>query len=690
MSKKPEDHDTKKLILFPPGEEPQEPEEEVEEKRGILLTASFPKVSEDTVPIHATKSMPPVISMDGATPHNGKKLPEKIKGMGRELGHRADEYAKELGQKADQYANQMFVEDETTDYDEIDRLERLVPGTDEEEGGRRYAPARENRKKAPPDISPRALASEYLKGLKMLIVRKRLVFLLAFITTAITTLSLGEGFPLLLDQRIRLVVIFIVYILGVILSIDQLAEAVMRCCDKKFGLDSLCVLLVATTIADCAYIMQSQSERMPYCAVVLFTLGFLLYSAEQKKWAHRQACRIAAVAEEPYLVRSEPFKWNGKDAYTKQSGPTKGFGSQMQQDDGAQRFFSYVAPIFLVGTLLFLGIVSDNVGDFIWGASALLCGLVPFGGLFAYSRIAHKISRKLAKTHSALAGWPTTPFRNKNQVIVTDSDLFPQGSVTIAHTSIVPEFHERRVIAYTASMLREAGIGTMRAFEELMIQKHATFFRVEEFLHHESGGLTGRLGNDVVYVGNASFLELMKIIVPAGHYMDQLLFIAINGRLAGTFTMDYRLNDVIFDSINTLIMEKISPVLATRDFPLTPEVLKNKFRLRSDRMDFPSIKRRRELSEEEDNRGTDLTAVVCREGLAPFAECIIAAKRLRKFTHLAITISLISMVFSFILFGYLIGEQAYTALSVENMLIYQFIWLFPVWFTTDLGQRGAL
>lgn len=49
-------------------------------------------------------------------------------------------FLKKMGTKADQYADSMFEEDEATDHEEVRRLERLIPGTDQEDVEEEPAP----------------------------------------------------------------------------------------------------------------------------------------------------------------------------------------------------------------------------------------------------------------------------------------------------------------------------------------------------------------------------------------------------------------------------------------------------------------------------------------------------------------------------------------------------------------------
>ena len=63
-------------------------------------------------------------------------------------------------------------------------------------------------------------------------------------------------------------------------------------------------------------------------------------------------------------------------------------------------------------------------------------------------------------------------------------------------------------------------------------------------------------------------------------------------------------------------------MLATRDFNLIPAMLHQRFKLAADKMDFPPVERRRELSDPDQPHSSTITAVLCREGLLPYG-CLL-------------------------------------------------------------------
>ena len=133
--------------------------------------------------------------------------------------------------------------------------------------------------------------------------------------------------------------------------------------------------------------------------------------------------------------------------------------------------------------------------------------------------------------------------------------------------------------------------------------------------------------------------------------------------------------------------EKVGPVLATRDFNLIPAMLKQRFKLAADKMDFPPVERRRELSDPDQSHSDQLVALLCREGIYPLAESVTGARRLRWATVGGAVLCCVGSTLGLLLAAYLVSAQAYGSLSPLNLLIFLITWLAPVWFLSGWVHR---
>ena len=608
-------------------------------------------------------------------------------------------FLKDVGQKMDNYADQMFEEDERTDPAEVRRLEQLIPGTDVEEEPEEDCQPRARRVRAPepppPDLPPKELARTFGQGLKGMRTRSIFLFLLAVLALAqLLVPFFGLVWPSPLDQPLLQNAIALgLLVIGSLLAVDALGAGLKNLFRGKVGMDTLAALSVLFTLADgvVLILLPNEEGRLPYTVVVLTQLWLTIHGTYHKRCGLRLSCRTAAVSSEPYRVTLDEGKWNGRDTYTKWAGTAEGFGSQIQMDDGAQRIFQRLCPVLLLADLLLAvlaTVVKGRPENLVWALSALFTVTAAFGGSLAYGRAFHKIARRLFQSGAALAGWPgIADSKRGDRVLITDTDLFPPGYVELNGFKVLGDFPMERVVAYTATLIRDSGSGLTKLFHDQLRALGGLMRNAERLCCYEGGGLSATIRGDQVLVGSAAFMNLMEISLPVGLNVKNAVFCAINGELAGIFALSYNLPDTVFPSLEELMGEKVGPVLATRDFNLIPAMLQQRFKLAADKMDFPPVERRRELSDPNQPHSERLTAVLCREGLFPFAEAVTGAKRLRWATRLGAILCCISSVLGLLLASYLVSVAAFGSLSPVNLLIYMITWLAPVWFLSGWVHR---
>ena len=481
--------------------------------------------------------------------------------------------------------------------------------------------------------------------------------------------------------------------LGLLLGLDVLVVGLSRAFHGKVGMDSLTALACLTTWGDGVVLALTGdgAARLPYTAVALAGLWCQLHGSYHKKCALRLSCRTAAASSHPYRVTLDEGKWNGRDTYAKWSGDCRDFGSRVQMDDGAQLIFRRYCPLLLLGDILLSVLATVGRGrslELLWGMSALFCATAAFGGALAYGRSFHKIARRLIQSGGALAGWPGAACaRRGDRVLITDGDLFPPGYVELNGYKVLGDFPMERVVAYTATLIRDSGSGLTKLFHD-HLRALGGLMRNADHLHcYEGGGLSANIRGDQVLVGSAAFMNLMEVSLPVGLNVKNAVFCAIDGELAGIFALSYTLPDTVFPSIEELMREKVGPVLATRDFNLIPAMLKQRFKLAADKMDFPPVERRRELSDPDQSHSDQLVALLCREGIYPLAESVTGARRLRWATVVGAVLCCVGSTLGLLLAAYLVSAQAYGSLSPLNLLIFLLTWLAPVWFLSGWVHR---
>lgn len=593
-----------------------------------------------------------------------------------------------LRQKADDFAGHMFEEEGVEADPALRRAEKLIPGVDEEEEAPPPRTRRPRREEPPaPDLPPAALAKAYGKGLKGARVRTglaALVTLLCIYLTLAETLPLPIPVPLAASPVLRCYALAGLQLAVILLGFDVFLKAFIRPFQFRMGLDLLMALGNLAVLADALTLPAlsgGELGRQPLCTAACLTLLFTLWGSVRKRQAQRLACRTAASASEPYLVTRDEGKWNGRDTYVKWSGEPVGFGSQIQGPDGAEKVYRRFAPVLLCAAVLFSLISSlgrHRPQDILWCLGAILTAASPLSAALAYALPWKRLTRRLSQLGAALAGWEgVTGTTGSANLLLGDTDLFPPGAVSLNGVKVFGDVSIDKVVAVTATVIRDAGSGLDKVFHDLLRSQGATYRRGEQLTAYEAGGLSEVIRDELVLVGSAPFMVLMKVPLPPGLNVKNAVFCAIDGELRGIFALNYKLNGAVPYALDSLARNGVTPVLATRDFNIIPSMLRQRFKLPVDKLEFPPVERRRELSDPHQEHSNTLTAVLCREGVAPFAEAVVGARRLRTAVRLLAILACLGGTVGALLAFYLTFVGAYASLTAVNLMVFLLMWLVP-------------
>ena len=667
-----------------PEEDPPVAETSPEEARSAPLDGKPPIDDEPSkkIPWWKRKAQPVHLS------EKVIQLPEADQSVTARIGR--------LIEKGDRYAQGMFEGDGPED-PERERRERLLPGVDwESEPTHAPTPRRHRVLRRPkPDVPPAKLAARYKKGLGFLHTRTLLALLL-FLPQLYLALAPGMGLPLpyLQADDIALVCRLAALGLGVsaLLAADVLAQGVA--CLFRMRLESETVLLfaVAAAVADALTMpaLDAPGRGMPLCAVVSLCLFFALRGRFLKRRGLWRSCRAAAGAAEPYLVTLDEKMWDGQDCFAKWSGTVEGYGSQVQDTDAVQRTYHLAAPLILLCAGLFALLASVGRGEprlLVWCLSVTLTAGCGFTAFLSFALPFSALSHRLSKIGAALGGWDGIGWRGRHQgVILTDTDLFPPGSITLNGIKLMGDTSLETSLAYTVTLIRETGSGLEKPFADMLRAKGGLCRRVSQVMFHE-GGVTGTIAGQSVAVGSGAFMELMGVDVPQGLKVKNAVFCAVDNALCAIFALNYTLHPAIAQAVDVLVENGMDPILATRDFLVIPDMLRQRFKLPVHKMEFPSLDRRRELSSKRLEHERTLTAVLCREGLGPYADAVVGSKRLLGAVRWGLGFSLLGSAVGLVLSFYLCLARAFASLAPEVMLVFLLLWLVPAWLISGWADR---
>ena len=119
------------------------------------------------------------------------------------------------------------------------------------------------------------------------------------------------------------------------------------------------------------------------------------------------------------------------------------------------------------------------------------------------------------------------------------------------------------------------------------------------------------------------------------------------------------------------------PVLATRDFMITPQFLKQRYKIPPEHIEFPIVEERANLSEPGAVRSGKQGALMARSSFASFAGSVTAARSLRSTAILSICVAIAGSALGVGLMFMLTFLGAELAASCWNLFLYTALWLLP-------------
>ncbi|MGI6498274.1 MAG: hypothetical protein ACOX0U_05565 [Oscillospiraceae bacterium] len=467
-----------------------------------------------------------------------------------------------------------------------------------------------------------------------------------------------------------------------LLGWDVIKDGIAGLFRVKATAELLAAASVIASILDAGtlLIFQTRTVTMPFCAVSVCSLLFALWGRYSKGRSRRMSYRVASLSD-PYLVTRDSEKWEGGKCFTKHLGSIRGFVTQVEAPDGIERVYQHLAPLLLLASLLFGLIVSvgkSETGLFLWSFSAMAAAAASFSSFFAYSMPYAKITRRLMNSGATLAGWPgASATGGRKGIALGDRELFPAGTVEISGLSVFGVHTEDTVIAYTASVMRESGCGLDKIFHELLRRQGMILRRVEELNQYESGGFSAAIRGQSVLIGSAAFMREAKVRLAPGQHVKHAVFCAIGGELAGIFALRYRGASNVKAALFQLLRSRLSPVMATRDFNITDEMLSRRFKLKQDVLAYPPLEERLALSDPKQDYEFPLVGLLVRDGLAPFAETVVGARRLSRSVMMGGVFAIFNSVIGVLMAFYLTYAKAFDSISVLHLLVFMLMWLVP-------------
>ena len=522
------------------------------------------------------------------------------------------------------------------------------------------------------------------KGVGKLQIAIFLSLLVGLISAAATGLY---AIGLVQENRMRLMVFgqFLAMLISALLGSFQLIEGVSDLFKKKFTLNSYMVFAFIACCAD--GVLCLQQLRLPCCAAFSLLVTMSLWRTYQERVS--RLGRLDTMRRAIHLDRIclEENEETGEAILLREEGQVEDFtstdGDAVKQENTLNIYSLAALGISLIAGVV-AGILHKDVSFGVQVLSVTLLAGLPATAFIAITRPMAVLIRKLHKVGTVLCGWQGVEgLCKKAQFPLTDTDIYPTGSVKMNGVKFFGDRDPDEVVAYANAVISANGGGLKPLFTQLLDSRNGIHYDAR-MLQGYDGGIGGEVNGESVLLGNAPFLRTMGVEVPEGIRVSQGVYVAIDGEFSGLFALSYEKIGASAAGLSILTSYKgTEPVLATSDFMLTESFIQKQFKVKTKRMAFPEYLRRKELAELQPGEDAKALALVTGDGLAPFAYAVAGARSVKTASTLGVVVHMLGGIVGIVMMLILAVLGAKELLTPGNMFLYELVWMIPAFMITE-------
>ena len=483
----------------------------------------------------------------------------------------------------------------------------------------------------------------YIRSMRL---RLRICVVLLFVMLWI---SIGLPVPGMLKTSVVANAVCLGLQLGImLLCLDVVTTGVMNAFRGKIGADSMAVFACILTSLDAILASKASfvTPHLALCLISSLSLAGEMFAAVLHARAMRKALRVPAIGKRCFAVTGETDSRTGDITILKSVRPSLGFVRRSEQSSPDEDLFRKISlPLLALAFVFSLAIafVKKDLADFVYIFSVVFCPAVPFAAMCSYSLPFFLGSMRIFPSGAAIAGWSgMSDIGQSKNLIVTDRDLFPDGTVEIGTIRIFADEDPTRIISYAGSMMAAAGSCSAPAFGKLMERNNCRMRNIENFEYLSGGGMKGVIDSRVILCGSTDLMRLMNVRIPFRLVDKTSVLLAVDGILCGIFNMKYTARPQVREALIDLMRSNRHPVFAIRDFNVTPEMLHVAFDVATDGYDFPPYVDRFDMSSAEPSEDSQIAAIICREGLGPLVHTADTARSIYSATRINTVLSAFS------------------------------------------------
>lgn len=524
-----------------------------------------------------------------------------------------------------------------------------------------------------------------------------LALIAAYITAAPTyELPLPSFISYVRLPFVYLFILNVIQIGAMFLCVSLLADGLRMLFRRKFKAETL---LFFSCLVNLLYTMQimvspASGGYLPYHPVVILSLFFGMLTRLLRYENVVHTCRALTLGSGRYAAVNGIHSADGhvRTVYKQEpAGLERRVMDRLWDEDRVERFLTYYSPLALVVTAVFSAVAAfsgSGTVSFLWCWSALLSVSLPGGLLAACVMPSSSVSGRLAHTGTVLAGPGASVILNGvDSVILQERDIFPPKMLSFSSVKLFSGFTPEKVNLCTLAVLKASGSSLYHALASSLSRVPVNMPLMENFEFYETGGMGAFVNSDRVLVGTANFILRSGVRIPEGINLKNGVFVAINMQFAGLYPVKYDVQPSVRRALTYLTRRRLTPVLAVRDFNITPQLVESRFKLPPNSLGFPDLGERIACSSMRDGLEDVPVAALAVDSTINFSDAVASGKRIFSATCTGLVIGLIAAILGIGLNFFLLFMRSAASITPINVFYYSLLWFVPVLLVSFAANR---
>lgn len=464
---------------------------------------------------------------------------------------------------------------------------------------------------------------------------------------------------------------------ALVLAYDVVWDGIRAVLQGSPNFATLADAALLLNILHCCIRLASEGEEIPFACIAMLILFAQLRAQVSEETIKHYTYKVAGAAREPIGI----FCRRGKTPHLVKAplADINTFAAQTAEQEERKRMERLFTLSALAAAVILSVIVCASTGDagrLIYVLAATVTGSCQVALLSASVMARQSAARRLAHCGAASdSDEGSDKLATTQTVVLTDEDLFPNGSVVLVSLELHSNLNDATALAYAAALTQGSSLGNMLAEE--VRTRYGAPLAAHRVLRYD-GGVGGQIGGLQVLLGNERFMTSRGVSVSG--MTDNALALSLDGSLAAVLTVDYTVPAVLFHAMQKLTEQKTTIWLNSHNQQITPQMVEQLYGLPKGTVVVPELECSRALQNPACVQDARLCALLMRDGLMGIADCICAARAQRKAQRAGVLIGICASIVCMLLMMYLCYAFVPSDAHPIRLLIYMVLCFIPIFF----------